>query len=150
MKGHRRNNQRGGVLLEFALGSLILVPMLLGTFSFGLAMRDYHTLQTNVRNAARFASLQDYDSLTGTPSPRYLQRVRNMAVYGNPGGSGSPATSNLSASNIGVHVEMRAGVPYQVTVSVTDYLLVNFFRPITVNGKPSVTFPYMGRFAPPT
>lgn len=150
MNMRRRSNQRGGALVEFALASLVLVPMLMGTFSFGLAMRDYNTLQTNVRNAARFASLQDYDSLTGTPSSAYLQSVRNIAVYGNPGGSGSPATSKLSASNIAVQVEMRAGVPYQVTVSVTNYLLVNFFQPITVNGKPAVTFPYMGRFAPPT
>jgi Flp pilus assembly protein TadG len=136
--------------VEFALASIVLVPMLLGTFSFGLAMRDYNTLQTNVRHAARFASLQDYDSTTNVPSDAYLQAVRNMVVYGNPAGSGSAMLQGLTPQNVLVTIEMRAGVPYQVTVSVVNFQLVDFFEPITLNGKPTVTFPYMGRFTPPT
>jgi Flp pilus assembly protein TadG len=136
--------------VEFALASIVLVPMLLGTFSFGLAMRDYNTLQTNVRHAARFASLQDYDSTTNVPSDAYLQAVRNMVVYGNPAGSGTAMLQGLTPQNVLVTIEMRAGVPYQVTVSVVNFQLVDFFEPITLNGKPTVTFPYMGRFTPPT
>lgn len=150
MSGRRHiSRQRGGALVEFALGTLVLTPILLGTFSFGLAMRDYNTLQTSVRNAARFASLQDYDSSTSTLSPSYLAKVRNHAVYGNPSGSGSPIVRNLKSANVQVAVVMKAGVPYQVTVSISNFALVDFFRPITLNGKPAATFPYMGRFTPP-
>lgn len=150
MRRTRTRGQRGGALVEFAFASIVLVPMLLGTFSFGLAMRDYNTLQTNVRHAARFASLQDYDSTTSLPSDAYLQAVKNMAVFGNPAGSGNPMVDGLTPENIQVLIEMRAGVPYQATVSVVNFQLVDFFQPITINGKPAVTFPYMGRFTPPT
>lgn len=150
MRRKARGSQRGGALVEFALATMVLVPMLMGTFSFGLAMRDYNTLQTNVRHAARFASLQNYDSTTSTPSNAYLQAVRNMAVYGNPAGTGSAMPKGLKPQNIQVLIEMRAGVPYQVTVSVVNFQLVDFFQPITLSGKPTVTFPYMGRYTPPT
>jgi hypothetical protein len=73
-----------------------------------------------------------------------------MAVYGNPAGTGSAMPQGLQPGNIQVLIEMRAGVPYQVTVSVVNFKLVDFFEPITLNGKPTVTFPYMGRFTPPT
>lgn len=149
MRRRSLHGQRGGALVEFALGTLVLTPLLLGTFSFGLAMRDYNTLQTSVRNAARFASLQDYDSVTSTPSAGYLAKVRNFAVYGSLSGSSSPIVRNLSPSNVQVAVGMKAGVPHQVTVSISNFALVDFFRPITLNGKPAATFPYMGRFKPP-
>lgn len=144
-----RPGQRGSAFVEFALGALILTPLLLGTFSFGLAMRDYNTLQTSVRNAARFASLQDYDSYTATPSNAYIQRVKNMATYGDPNGAAAPLVRKLTANNIQVTVEMRAGVPHSVTVAVNNFALVDFFYPITLTGKPAATFPYVGRFTPP-
>lgn len=145
----QRSGTRGGVLVEFALAALVLTPMLLGTFSFGLALRDYNNLQTAVRNAARFASLQDYDSATATPSSAYRARIVNMVLYGNPDGSGQLTAPNLNASHVRMNIVMRNNLPHQVTVSVTGFTLVDFFRPIVLTDKPSATFPYMGRFVPP-
>ncbi len=145
----KRQGSRGGVLVEFALAALVLTPVILGTFSFGLAIRDYNALQTAVRNAARFASLQDYDSSTSSPSGVYTARVRNMVLYGSPDGQGSLTTANLNATNIRISVVMQNNMPHQVTVSIVNYTLVDFFRPITLDSKPSATFPFMGRYVPP-
>lgn len=144
----RRQGSRGSVLVEFALGALVLIPLFLGTFSFGLAIRDYNILQTSVRNAARYASLQDYDSSTASPSAAFTQRVRNMVMHGDPTGASPKVVSNLTAANVRVTVEMRNNVPYQMTVAIVDYTLVDFFRPITITNKPTATFPFMGRFVP--
>lgn len=145
----RRKGSRGGVLVEFAFASLVLVPMIMGTFSFGLAFRNYSNLLVSVRNAARYASLQDYDSWTATPSTAYVTRVRNMVMYGSPDGGTSPLVTGLQASHIQVTIQMYANTPRAVTVSVTGYPLVDFAYPITLSNQPSVSFRYMGRFAPP-
>jgi Flp pilus assembly protein TadG len=147
--GRQRSGSRGGVLVEFAFGALFLVPILMGTFSFGMAIRDYNILQTNVRNAARFASLQDYDSATSEPSAVYDSRIRNLVVYGDPDAQGTKLLPRLTTGNVLINIEMRNNVPYQVTVSIVDYTLVDFFRPISITNKPTSTFPYMGRFVPP-
>ncbi len=146
---NRRSGTRGGVIVEFALAAFVLVPMLMGTFAFGLAFRNYSNLLMSVRNASRYASLQDYDSWTSTPSTAYATRVRNMVVYGSPDGGKTPLVMGLPPSNVTVTIEMSAGIPRTVTVSVTGYKLVDFFYPVTLDNKPSVSFPYMGRFAPP-
>jgi Flp pilus assembly protein TadG len=145
----RRKGSRGGVLVEFAFASIVLVPMIMGTFSFGLAFRNYSNLLVSVRNAARYASLQDYDSWTTTPSTAYITRVRNMVMYGNPEGGTAPLVTGLQTSHIVVSIQMYANTPRVVTVSVSGYPLVDFAYPITLDNKPSVSFRYMGRFAPP-
>lgn len=145
----KRQGTRGGVLVEFALAALVLTPVILGTFSFGLAIRDYNALQTAVRNAARWASLQDYDSSSSTPSATFETRVKNLVLYGDPNGQGSLTVSKLTAGNVQLTVTMQNNLPYQMTVSIVNYPLVDFFRPITLNNKPAATFPFMGRYVPP-
>jgi hypothetical protein len=144
-----RSGTRGGVLVEFALSAIVLVPILMGTFSFGMAIRDYNILQTSVRNAARFASLQDYDSASSNPSAGYIARVRNMVLFGDPNGQGFKPLPRLNPANVQITIEMRNNVPYQATVSIINYPLVDFFWPISITDKPTATFPYMGRFVPP-
>ncbi len=98
-----------------------------------------NTLASGVRDAARYASLRIYDSASSPPSAAYLSAVRNMAVYGNPDGSGTAIVPALAPANISVTKTFDHGVPYQVTV----------FATFTLNNKPAASFPYLGRYAPP-
>ena len=144
-----RNRRRGNVTIEFALSFGFLVALFTGCFQFGYAYYVYNSLENAVRAAARFASLRTYDSASATPSAAFTAAVRNMAVYGNPAGGGQPLARGLAPGNIVLAVTMDRNVPQRVTVSITNYSVDAVFRTLTFNGKPSATFPYLGRWAPP-
>jgi len=84
------SSRKGTAMLEFALGTLILVPVFAGTFQFGYTFFVYNNLDTAVRGGARYASLRSYDSATSTPSSAFSTAVKNMVVYGNSAGTGNP------------------------------------------------------------
>ena len=144
----RKFTERGSSLLEFALATGILVPLFAGTFQFGYTLFVYNDLQSAVRGGARYASMRSYDSATSTPSPEFLTTVRNMAVYGNPGGRGRPVAPGLAPSNVEVLPNMNGAAPESITVRITGYTVNAVFTSFTFDGKPATTFPYMGTPAP--
>jgi Flp pilus assembly protein TadG len=146
----RSRTCRGNALIEFALSFTFLFSALAGAFQFGYSYELYNTLESAVRDAARYASLRAYDSSTTTPSSAFLAAVQNMAVYGDPAGGGQPVATGLAPAKITVTVVYDHGAPYQVTVSVVNYTIDAVFAIFTLNGKPAATFPYLGRYAPPT
>lgn len=145
----RRTRRRGSAIVEFALSFGFLFSVFAGIFQFGYAYFVYNQLENAVRGGARYASLADYDSLTETPSATFETAVRNMVLYGNPGGTGSTIVPALSASNITVTATMERRVPATVSVMINGYRLDAVVTSIVLDRKPKVTFPYMGRFAPP-
>ena len=144
-----RNRRRGNVTVEFALSFGFLIALLTGCFQFGYAYYVYNTLENAVRAAARFASLRTYDSATETPTAAFTTAVQNMAVYGNPTGDGQPLARGLAPANVTLTVTFDRNVPQRVAVTISNYNLDAVFRTLTFNGKPSATFPYLGRWAPP-
>ena len=62
-----RNND-GNVLVEFAIGSGLLVAAFVGTFQFGYTFLQYNNMKNAVARGARYASLILYDSPNDTPS----------------------------------------------------------------------------------
>jgi hypothetical protein len=147
---HRRSRQRkrkGSALIEFALSFGILVPIFLGTFQFGVAFQHYNELTSAVRAGARYASYRTYDSSTSTPSAGYVAAIRNVVVYGNPGGGDSPIVPGLLPSHVTVEIGMISGIPGTVTVAIKDYPLNVLFAQWNLQ-KPASTFPYTGRYAP--
>ncbi len=70
----RRRGDRGASLVDAALASPVFILLLLGVFEFGLAFRDYLTLTSATRAAARSASVEgrnsyaDYDVLQAIKS----------------------------------------------------------------------------------
>jgi len=66
----RRGNRRGNAILEFAIGSSMLIGVFSGTFQFGCTFLQYNKLQMAVADAARYAALQPYASSTTTPRRR--------------------------------------------------------------------------------
>ncbi|MCW5977886.1 MAG: pilus assembly protein [Bryobacteraceae bacterium] len=144
---HRRR-QRGNALIEFALSFSFLVPIFVGTYSFGYAFYVYDSLASAVRAGARFASLQTYNSPTTTPSAAYLTAVRNMVVYGDPAGGTTPVRAGLRPENVSVTMTFQNGVPREVAVAIQNFQINSVVDTIDLAQKPRFSVPYTGRFDP--
>ena len=135
-------------MVEFALGSGILLAVFSGTFEFGYTFIQYNKLETAVEAGARYASIVPFDSATQTPSPAFASAVRNMVVYGSPSGGDSPVVSGLATGNVDVTVTFDNGVPALIKVNISGYTISALFGTHTLTGKPQVTYPYHGVWAP--
>ena len=141
---------RGSAIVEFAIGSGVLMAAFAGTFEFGYSFYIYNNLQNAVNNGAKYAAFKTYDADSSTPSACFQLAVQDMAVYGNPnpGANLVLAAPGLTANDIFVTVTMTNGVPTQMNVGVTGYALNSVFATINLSHKPQVTYPYLGRYAP--
>jgi len=148
----RRRKEKGSVFVEFALSFLVLFSIFTGAFEFGYAFYAYNTLVNAVREGARYASLKPYDSATSTPSAAFSTAVQNIVVYGdpNPANGTMPILRGLSTSNVNIAVLSNGSAPLQMTVSITGFSLGAVFGTISLNGNPSVSFPYLGIPTPPS
>ena len=135
-------------MLEFAIGSSILLAAFTGTFGFGYTFYRYNTLATAVADGARYASLRPYDSPNPTPSSAFNTAVQNIVVYGDPAGGSSPIVPGLQTTNVIVTPVFAFGVPSAITVSISGYTIDAVVTQNTFNGKPSVTYPYTGIYSP--
>lgn len=143
-----RRNSRGSAIVEFALGSGVLLAAFAGCFQIGYTLIQYDRLQTAVAQAARYASLAPYDSATATPSSSFLSAVQNMVLYGSPVAGSSPVVSGLTAANVNLVVTFTNGVPGAMLVSISAYSINALFGVHTLNGKPQATYSYQGVWSP--
>ena len=147
----KNRSRRGSALLEFAIASIILFPCLAATFQFGYSFYVYNQLESAVSGGARYASLRTYRSLAGDADYAKIQTaVKNVVVYGNPAGTGTVQVPGLTTANVSVTYAPRTvgTIPTRVTVSVSSFAVDAVFKTYTFTGKPSVTVPYLGRYAP--
>jgi Flp pilus assembly protein TadG len=163
---NNRNRRKGNLIVELALASSLMVPLLAGTFQFGYSLYVYNNLQNAARAGARFASLRTYTSTTATPAADYTNEVKNMVVYGDPipagytsnngngngngNGGGStntitapPVLRGLTTNNVEVTVTMNGTVPGTVTVRIINFTVDGLFNQFTFQ-KPAVTYTYNG------
>jgi Flp pilus assembly protein TadG len=143
-----RTDRRGNALVEFALGSGILVAAFAGVFQFGYTFLQYNNLQNAVARGARYASLAPYDSATSTPSSTFNTAVQNMVLYGQPTAGTSPVVSGLASSNVNFTVTFANGIPSVMTVSITGYSIQSLFGTQTLTNKPQTAFAYQGIWSP--
>ena len=114
--------QRGVALVEFALILPFLLLLSMIAIETGRAIMAYNTLTKSARDAARYLSLQ-------TPGTN-MTRARNLVIYGNLGGTGTPLVTGLAATNVPDPVWRTAGtepVINTVTVRVTGYTFTPMF-----------------------
>jgi Flp pilus assembly protein TadG len=64
-RGFRRDDERGSVLVEFALVIPIFALMLFGMVQFGLAFAGWSSLRNSVQNGARLAAIGDVGAYSG-------------------------------------------------------------------------------------
>ena len=105
------NKQTGVAIVEFAL---VLPFLLLLTFivtEYSRALYQYNTLAKSVRDAARYLSTQ-------SPGTK-ITEAKNLVVYGNPAGTGTPLALGLTTAQVPDPVWQLAGAsPVINTVTI--------------------------------
>ena len=117
-----KNKQRGVALVEFALVSPLLLIMTFIVTEYSRALYQYNTLTKSVRDAARYLSIQSPGS--------GITQSKNLIVYGNPAGTGSPLAIGLSISKVADPIWAVSGtspVINTVTVRITGYTFTPLF-----------------------
>lgn len=121
MSRYVKNRQAGVAMVEFAIVLPLLLLLMLGVAEIGRAMVRYNALTKAVQAGARYAA--GY-ALLGTTnmvqiSATLTNETRNVVVYGNAAGTGSPALQGLSVSQITIagtgpqQILVTAAYPYQ-------------------------------------
>jgi Flp pilus assembly protein TadG len=141
-------NRSGMVIVEFAMGSGVLLAAFFGTFEIGYSSIQYNKLETAVAEGARYASIVPYDSATASPSAAFLPAVQNMVLFGSPTAGTSPVLTGLTTGNVNLTVTFANGVPSSMQVSISGYTINALFGTYTLTGKPQVTYQYQGVWAP--
>ena len=82
----------------------LLLMLLIGVAEMGKALIQYNTLNKNLRDAARLVAGSALLGTTGTVQidTALAADARNLAVYGNILGAGSPTLPQLSSDQISV------------------------------------------------
>jgi len=141
-------NRKGSALVEFAIGSTVLVAVFTGTFQFGYTFLQYNNLENAAARGARYAAVATYDSATTTPSAAFQTAVQNMVLYGSTTAGASPVLPGLAASNVNLTVTFSNGIPSAMTVAITGYTINSVFTNFTLTNKPQVSCPYLGIWSP--
>ncbi len=107
-----KDSERGSTLVEFAIGVTVFATAMFGVLEFGRALWVHNALTDAARRGARYAVLHSANDLT---------QVKNVVVFGNPAGTGSPMLQNLSTANVNVTYNNFGLNDGTVTVSITNY-----------------------------
>ncbi len=151
---HRfRRDERGLQLVEAAIVIPIFLLLFAATAEFGRYFYEYTTLAKAARVGTRYLT-------TAPVTPAEDTIAKNIVVYGNPAGSGSPILTGLAPTHI---VITRVGgtpvLPETTRVAVVGYkhqpifdlgLLTNSAGlSLNIDVKPSVTMRYLLTQPPP-
>jgi Flp pilus assembly protein TadG len=143
--------ERGHAMLELAISAGVMVSCLVGTFQFGYTFYTYNQLVTAVGNGARYAAQRTYRSGSTQDVERGNAAIRNMVAYGDaqPAPEATPIAPKLTPADVEVRWDRAGdGTPLHVTVAIKGYTMDAIFRSFTFDGRPSVQFPYVGKYAP--
>lgn len=143
-----KNKQTGVALVEFALVLPLLLILTFIVTEYGRALYQYNTLTKSVRDATRYLSTQQpwTSADAGTTTNIAVKtRARNLVVYGNPAGTGSPLVIGLTAAEVPLTEpiwQLQGATPQinTVTIKITGYT----FTPLIANvfGLPFGNIPF--------
>jgi Flp pilus assembly protein TadG len=147
-----RRNERGVQLAECAIVLPIMLMMFGAVAEFGRYFYEYSTAAKAARLGARFMISRSLDSSNNWPG-----QAKNLVVYGNTDGSGTPVLPGLSTSNVDIIYSGGSysggnGNPAQITVKIVNYKHQPIFDlgkltkssfSTAVDVKPSVTMAYL-------
>ena len=144
-------NERGVQLAEAAIIIPIFILLFAATAEFGRYFHEYTTLAKAARMGARYM----VTSKLNLDDPQ----VKNLVVYGNTAGTGSPVVNGLTADNVVITArdlngtKQTAGVPATITVEISGYTHTPLFNlgallksstfSMAIPVKPSVTMRYL-------
>jgi TadE-like protein len=136
----RIRNNKGQSLVEMALVCMIFFFLLFGILEFGRALYTYNTIVQNTRAAARWAVVNVLDNSDVAD----IAKTKNIVLYGDPIGSGTPLLIGMTAAMVNVSVnplEVDTSTPpkpisQKISVSVNGYPF-QFIIPLA----PNITIP---------
>ena len=108
----KTDNQRGGTLVEFSIAATVFLTVMFAVMEFGRALWTHNALSDAARRGARYAVVNG----TGASDA-----VKNVVVYGNPGGGTKPLVDNLTTDNVQVNYSGFGLDDGTVQVTITDY-----------------------------
>jgi Flp pilus assembly protein TadG len=140
-------DDRGIQLVELAIVLPIFVLLFGATAEFGRYFYEYTTLAKASRSGARYLATAAVNNAEDTVA-------KNIVVYGNTAGTGSPLMAGLTTGNVVITRQGGVAVlPQTVKVQITNFKHQPIFdlgQLIKVNSlslhvdvKPSVTMRYM-------
>lgn len=111
--------QQGVAVVEFALLLPFMLILIFTVTEIGRAYYQYNAIAKSVREGVRYLSVR--------PKNIDVDKARNIVVYGNANGTGSPIALGLSLANVpaptwgttGSYPDMNT-----VTIGVTGYTYV--------------------------
>ncbi len=147
-----KRDERGVQLVELAVMLPILLLLFAAIAEFGRFYYEYTTLAKGARAGVRFLATARTNGLDDLAA-------KNLVVYGNEGGTGSPIISGLKTTDVIITRLNNAGnpqvggTPKTVGVQITTYkytpifnlgkLVNNTSLSLNVEVKPSVTMRYL-------
>ena len=150
-----RDARRGSAVVEWAIASLVVVPLLLAALQAGHTFYIYNLLSSQVRDGVRYASRRTFRCADTASIAKFKTAVSNMARFGSPDGTGVLLEPGLTADQIQVEIKDKNGddagpanVPAYVIVSTANYSVDGVLKKIDFGGKPVLQFPYLGQYAP--
>ena len=148
-----RKDESGLQLVEAAIVLPIFLVLFAATAEFGRYFYEYTTLAKAARGGARYLTVSEVGTVGDTAA-------RNIVVYGNPAGTGSPLLPNLATSHVVITREGGVPVlPEKVTVKIVGYQHQPIFNLAALTGiqglstnvavQPSVTMRFLLTQPPP-
>jgi Flp pilus assembly protein TadG len=148
--GKFRRDDRGVQLVELAIALPIMILLFATVAEFGRYFQAYTTLAKGSRVAVRYLATA---RVNGLDDPA----AKNLVVYGNMAGSGSPIVNGLTVNNVVITRRDEAGgitpgFPATVTVEIVNFKHTPLFDlgkltktslSLNIDIKPSVTMRYL-------
>jgi hypothetical protein len=146
------HDERGVQLVELAIVLPLFMILFAATAEFGRYFYEYTTLSKAARLGARYLVTEKVDCA-------HANTARNLVVYGNTGGTGSPILPGLETSHVSVTPNDLAcagtpqGVPAAITITISGFKHESLFNiggllksstiSMDIDVKPSVSMRYM-------
>ena len=148
-----KRDERGMQLVELAIVLPVLVVLFAAAAEFGRYFYEYTTLAKGSRVAVRYLA-------TAITNGDCDAAAKNLVVYGNFAGTGSPIVNGLALSNVEITRRddsvppnlMTGGIPNTVTIKIINFQHTPVFdlggltkssATLAVDVKPSVTMRYL-------
>jgi hypothetical protein len=134
-----RRKQRGLALVETAVVSPVILFLLLIAAEVTNAFVDHNTLTKAARDGARYVAGNALLGTTGVVnlSAPVILRTRNLVVYGNIAGFGSPHLPGLAIGNVQVQNAGNNNIRVTVTYAYSG-ILGNSLPAFGFGGDPSL------------
>jgi Flp pilus assembly protein TadG len=120
-----RESENGVAVVEFTIALPVLLTLFLATCEIGRAFLQYNALTRAARDSARFVAAWAERGQAGTINldATLVANARNLLVYGNIAGTGTPLLAGLAPGMVtvrdagGNHVAVSVTYPYQPMIA---------------------------------